>query len=244
MELSQRLSAVARYAPKGSVVADIGSDHAFLPIYLIKTGKSPRAIVGELNPGPLAVAEKNVREAGVSDRVDLRLGDGLSVIENGEADTVCISGMGGTLIVSILEAGKERLRSVRTLILQPNVAAKNVRKWLYDNGWELTGETILREDGIIYEVLCAIPGDPQAPYRSERWSLDQWFEIGPFLWRQSSPIFKEKWERELEQAERALKGLAQAKSKEAEIRKKTFEERVQWIKEVLACTQTVKQSSK
>ncbi|WP_170145306.1 tRNA (adenine(22)-N(1))-methyltransferase [Ammoniphilus oxalaticus] len=240
MELSQRLTAVARYVKPGSKVADIGSDHAFLPIHLIQSGKSASVIAGEVNRGPLEMARKNVDQTGFSKQIELRLGDGLSVIEDGEVDTVCISGMGGTLITSILDAGIERLSSVQQLVLQPNVAEKQARKWLYDHGWELVGETILKEEGIIYEVFSAVRGNAKAPYQSQQWPLEQWFELGPFLWSEKSPIYKEKWEREWGNTKRVLSDLKRAKSTEIETKRMELEDRLKWIEEVLTCMQTVR----
>lgn len=239
MELSRRLTAVAEYVELGSKVADIGSDHAFLPIYLIKTGRASAVIAGEVNHGPMEAARRNVQEAGLLDQIQVRLGDGLSVIEDSEVNTVCISGMGGTLITSILDGGMNRLKSVQRLVLQPNVAEKNVREWFFRHGWELAGETILKEEGVIYEILTATPGDPNRPYRCDQWTLEQWFELGPFLWEQKSPILKQKWQEEWGKTERVLKGLEQARSIEVSRKKEEVKERLKWIEEVLTCMQTV-----
>ena len=239
MELSQRLTAVAEYVEPGSKVADIGSDHAFLPIYLLKSGRASAAIAGEVNRGPMEAAKKNVQEAGLTHLIQVRLGDGLAVIEDGEADTVCISGMGGSLMTTILDGGLDRLKSVQRLVLQPNVGERNVREWFFHHGWQLAGETILKEEGIIYEVLTAIPGDPNRAYRSDQWTLEQWFELGPFLWEQKSPYLRQKWQEEWDKVERVLKGLEQAKSMEVSRKREEMKERLRWIEEVLTCMQTV-----
>ncbi len=237
LEISKRLLTIANYVNPGSRVADIGSDHAYLPVFLIQNEKAKSAIAGEVNQGPWKSALQHVKEAGLSEHIDVRLGDGLSVIQNGEVDTICIAGMGGTLICQILEAGIKRLPSVSQLILQPNVAEKNVRKWLYHNGWELKGESILKEDGILYEVLSAVPGNPDAPYVNKNWSRNEWFEVGPFLWEERSPIFKEKWEEEYKKVERVLNSLEQSSSPEAMAKKEEMSIRLKWIKEVQTCLQ-------
>lgn len=239
-EISKRLLTIANYVNPGSRVADIGSDHAYLPVFLIQAGKAVSAIAGEVNQGPWTSAVQHVKEAGLSERIDVRLGDGLSVVENGEVDTICIAGMGGALICQILEAGIKRLSSVSHLILQPNVAEKNVRKWLYQNGWELKGESILKEDGILYEVLSVTRGNPEAPYIHKDWSLDAWFELGPFLWQERSPVYKEKWQEESKKVERVLNSLEQSSSSEALAKKEEMANRLEWIKEVQKCLQTDK----
>lgn len=238
--VSKRLDTIASFVQPGSKVADIGSDHAFLPVYLVQTGKAECAIAGEVNKGPWESAKRHVLASGLADRIDVRLGDGLSVLSDGEVDTVCIAGMGGTLISHILEQGLSKLPSVGHLVLQPNVAERQVREWLHKNGWQLIGESILEEDEVIYEVLSAIKGDPELPYGSDRWSRDEWFELGPFLWTQRSPILLEKWKAEKEKAERVLQGLEKSRSAGAEEKKTEIEQRLTWIEEVLQCLQTDK----
>lgn len=154
-KLSKRLTAIANLVPRGDVVADIGSDHALLPVYLVVNGISPRVIAGELNAGPFEAATSQVRAAGLSDRIDVRRGDGLTVLEPGEVDTITIAGMGGALIVDILQQGLDRLTDVRSLILQPNVAEDAVRRWLAEHDYMLLDEQIIMEDGITYPILYA-----------------------------------------------------------------------------------------
>jgi len=236
LTISDRLKTIADYVKKGSIVADIGSDHAYLPTYLVQTGIAKRAVAGEVNVGPWESAQNQVRAAGLSDKIDVRLGNGLAVLhEHDQVDTVCIAGMGGTLISSILETGKHSLRNVGHLILQPNVAEKNVREWLYQNGWELKDETILKEDGIIYEILSAERGQPSLPYQQGLWTIEQWFEIGPFLWKQASEVLREKWLNEKQKAAQVLHNLDNAKSEEAQVKREEVNKRIKWIEEVLRC---------
>jgi len=153
--LSIRLAAIAARVPASSRLADIGSDHALLPVYLAEQGKLAAGIAGEVNPGPYEAARRQVRESGVEDRIEVRKGDGLAVLAPGEVDVITIAGMGGGLIVSILEAGADRLAGVRLLVLQPNVGEDQVRRYLLANDWLLAAEEILEEDGKIYEILTA-----------------------------------------------------------------------------------------
>ncbi|KYD22465.1 hypothetical protein B4135_1255 [Caldibacillus debilis] len=191
--LSRRLAAVSRFVLPGSIVCDIGTDHAYLPIHIIRTGKAAKVIATEAAQGPFERAGKNVREAGLEGKIELRKGDGLSVIdEQDQIGCITVAGMGGTLIANILEAGKDRLNGVKRLVVQPNVGARKVREWFLQNGWELIGEEILEEDGQFYEILAAEKGDPYRPYRH----LQKELLFGPFLLREKSPAFREKWRRE------------------------------------------------
>lgn len=155
MKISTRLREIAERLPSGCKFADIGSDHGLLPIYAIKQGIALSAVAGEVNDGPLEAARRGVLSHGVQDRIAVRKGDGLAVIEAGEVDTITISGMGGALIASILADGVTKLAGVNRLILQPNMAEAAVRRWLLDQNWLITDEIILEEDGKIYEIITA-----------------------------------------------------------------------------------------
>lgn len=153
-KLSKRLETVASFVPTGAIVADIGSDHAYLPCYLVHKGIAARAIAGEVVKGPYESAVKQVRTEGLTDKITVRMADGLAAVEESDEITaVTIAGMGGPLIVSILEKHPEALKTVTRLILQPNIHAKAIREWAMVNGWAIQDEVILEEDGKIYEVL-------------------------------------------------------------------------------------------
>lgn len=244
VENSIRLQTIAQLVPSGYRLADIGSDHAYLPTYLVREGIAPAAIAGELNEGPLQVASKRVEEAGLSQKITIRQGDGLRVITPGEVDAVVIAGMGGTLIISILQNDEDRLAGVQRLILQPNVAAQSVRRWLYSHGWQLVEERIVKEDGKIYEIMAAEPAqriENQEPwdlaYEHPQLSQEHLFLVGPFLVRQGSAIFHEKWQGELHKREQALESMKKAKEQEQVMEQlRRFQDEIKRIKEVLQCT--------
>ncbi len=153
-KLSKRLETVASFVPTGAVIADIGSDHAYLPCYLVHKGIASRAIAGEVVKGPYESAVRQVRTEGLTQSITVRLADGLAAIqEEDHVNTVTIAGMGGPLIVSILEKHPASLKNVTRLILQPNIHAKVIREWAIANGWAILDEVILEEDDKIYEVL-------------------------------------------------------------------------------------------
>lgn len=232
MNISERLKIIASFIKKDSVLADIGTDHAYLPIYALKQGSIHRAICGDVSKGPLRMAQKHVREKGLEDKIALRLGDGLDVIRpDDRVDCVTICGMGGFLISEILDEGKERLLPVKRLILQPNNGEELVRRWLMENNWELISERILEEEGHIYEILVAEPGDGKKPYTC----LEKELLFGPFLLKEKNRIFRMKWEREKIAMQQVLKQLEQA-IETPEILKKmeSFRKKIRWIEEVLA----------
>ncbi|GEN33216.1 MULTISPECIES: tRNA (adenine(22)-N(1))-methyltransferase [Aneurinibacillus] len=241
IELSQRLQTIGDMVKPGHRVADIGSDHAYLPTYLIQKGIASACIAGEVNRGPWQSAERQVRSAGLAEYIDVRLGNGLSVISPGEVDTVCIAGMGGSLIASILNEGCEKLAGVQQLLLQPNVGAPLVRRWLLAHGWQLSKEKILEEDGVIYEILEAVPGNPELPYEGRSLSREELVEVGPYLWQEKSPVLRKKWEQERDKLKSVQEQLQRAKNPEAEEKKREVAKRLTWMEEMLSCMQTDKE---
>ncbi|MCM3586305.1 tRNA (adenine(22)-N(1))-methyltransferase TrmK [Mesobacillus maritimus] len=231
-KLSARLATVASYVSEGLRIADIGSDHAYLPCHLVKKGVVPFAIAGEVAEGPYQSARKQVRLEGLSEQIIVRKGDGLEVVQPGEVDCITIAGMGGALIANILEAGKDKLKNVKKLVLQPNVGASAIREWLIENNWKLTAENILKEDGKIYEVLVAEIGNPEEPY-GNRHELEILF--GPYLLKEKNEAFKEKWGLEKQNWERILNQLEKADLNEATQSKKTeVIEKIKMAEEVLS----------
>ncbi|GAB2703209.1 tRNA (adenine(22)-N(1))-methyltransferase [Paenibacillus thermoaerophilus] len=245
MKLSDRLRRIAEQVPAGSVVADIGTDHGLLPVALVSEGTAERAVAADVNRGPLEAARRQVAMAGLGDRIDLRLGNGLSVLREGEVDVVVIAGMGGSLIADILEAGRDRLPGVKRLVLQPNVAADQVRRWLLAREWKLIGEQILEEDEKIYEILTAEPAagpeDASEPYEPLRLCADLTVGrelqllMGPHLLRRPEPVFAAKWRYELEKLEMIRRQLANSGQEAARERERELGEQARLIGEVLAC---------
>jgi tRNA (adenine22-N1)-methyltransferase len=231
-KLSERLATVANYIPMGSRIADIGSDHAYLPCHVVKKGAVRHAIAGEVAEGPYQSALKQVELEGLTERIVVRKGDGLEVIQPGEVDCITIAGMGGTLITSILEAGKDKLVNVERLILQPNVGAHAIRSWLCEHNWKLVSESILKEDGKIYEVLVAQNGSGEGIY-CEMEELELLF--GPYLLKEKNDAFSEKWALEKKNWQRILNQLEQAEQNDSTLEKKReIENKLKMVEEVLS----------
>ena len=207
--LSKRLSLVGQEVPKGARLADIGSDHAYLPVALMLAGKIDFAVAGEVVKGPFESAKAQVAKNGLSEKIMVRLADGLAAVQAADAiDTVTIAGMGGTLIAQILASGQEngQLKGSERLVLQPNVGEQQVRRWLAVNSYEIVAEHILEENNKRYEIIVAEPRktDSQLSYTPEE------LFFGPFLLKEKSPIFLAKWQQEAEQLRRVLQQLQQA----------------------------------
>ena len=162
IKLTDRLSAIANEIKKGETVADIGTDHGFLPIYLWEAGISPKVIMADISKGSLEKARQNCLSTHPDMVFDLRLGDGIKVLENGEVDAVAIAGMGGILMTEILEADLEKTKSLKKFILQPRNNVGVLRKWLLDNGFDIINEQLVLEGKYICEILTVVVGEGQA----------------------------------------------------------------------------------
>ncbi|WP_165006056.1 MULTISPECIES: tRNA (adenine(22)-N(1))-methyltransferase TrmK [unclassified Enterococcus] len=228
LDLSKRLAAVGDFVPDAARLADIGSDHAYLPVALMLKGKIDYAVAGEVVKGPFESAQKQVKKDGLEDRIIVRLANGLDAIEKtDEINAITIAGMGGALIRDILEAGKEnqRLNGNERLILQPNIGEQTLRKWLWQNQYEIIAETILEENKKIYEIIVAEKTEKVVEY-SEIELL-----FGPFLLEEKSEVFQTKWARELHQKKLILKQLEQAANQKE--RSERIQKEINLIQEVL-----------
>lgn len=208
MRLDNRLAAVAALAPRGAKVADVGTDHAYLAIALVEERGAQKVVATDKNEGPCAAARRTLSSAGLLERVPVRCGDGLAPISPGEVDTVCIAGMGGGLIASILAAGAEVLSGVSRLVLQPMNDAASLRRWLYENGWHIAEESLATADGRLYEIIAAEPGAEETPVT---WLLT----LGPALWREKPPLFSCHVEAQRSRLRRILDGMEKSEAAKA-----------------------------
>lgn len=227
-KLSDRLTGVADFVEQGAILADIGSDHAYLPCYLIGTGKINKAIAGEVVKGPFESAKRNVERKKLSDQITVRLANGLAAIDpKDHVDTITIAGMGGPLIASILEDGSSALTSVKRIIAQPNIHASSIRIWAMQNGWKIVDERILKEDHKIYEILVLERG--QATYNELQ------LLVGPVLMIEKSAIFLEKWRREASEWQRIFDSLEHAgNSEDINDKKNELEKKMELVRRVLS----------
>ncbi len=153
MHIRKRLAAIASYVRKGSRVADIGTDHGFLPLYLIENDISPTCIASDVREGPASAARKHIAAAGQQNRIDVRVGNGLETVKPEEVDDIVIAGMGGETITAILEAAQWLQSPHYHLILQPMSHTEILRQWLYTHGFSTVCERLLTDGGKSYILL-------------------------------------------------------------------------------------------
>ncbi len=154
IKLSKRLSTAASYVRSGAFVADIGTDHAYLPIYLMLTGKAVGALASDINKGPILKAQEHIKKYGLSEKIYTQIANGLDNVEKYCPTDIIICGMGGELIAEILDASSYVKSKGIRLILQPMTSVYELRSYL-SNGFSTIAENIVCEDGKIYQIICA-----------------------------------------------------------------------------------------
>ena len=159
MEISNRLKSLAEEVDNNSSIVDVGTDHAYLPIYLYKKEKIAKAIAVDINEGPLQKANENISKYNLQNFIETRLSDGLKEIKSGEVDTVIIAGMGGMLISKILKDKLDLLEKCKKLILQPQLDSDEVRKTLHYLNFKIIKEKMIKEEGKYYNIIVAVKGD-------------------------------------------------------------------------------------
>ncbi len=155
MQLSTRLMAVAEMAAGAVRLADIGTDHGYVPIYLALYRNLEYAVAMDVNPGPLERAREHIRQYGLEEKIITRLSDGAAELLPGEADTVVLAGMGGQLMIRILTEGEARLQGVGTFVLQPQSEIESVRRFLHRQGYRIVQEDMVKDDGKFYPLMKA-----------------------------------------------------------------------------------------
>lgn len=233
IKLSNRLKMVASYLPKGTFFVDIGSDHAYLPCYICLKDETSHAIAGEVREGPYKRALETVEAYQLTNKVEVRLGNGLDIInyDDGVKELV-VAGMGGSLISQIIESGKEKLTTVNRLILQPNNAAHLVRKLLLELGYSLTHEDILEENNHIYEIIVA----DKIKNEQSQWNpteMEKQLLFGPILMKEKSPVFFKKWKMEKQKLIKVIHQMKNAKNIDYE-KLAQYETQLKWMEEILS----------
>lgn len=210
MNLSKRLQCVVGCVQSGGVVADIGCDHGFTAIELVKSGKASGAVAMDIHEGPLSRAREHIKEYGLTGKIDCRLSDGASALMAGEADTILISGMGGALICRILRGSVQVISEAKELVLSPQSEIDLVRHELHNLGFRIAEEQMVFDMGKYYVVIRAVPG-------KEKYASEEEYIYGRCLIDGASDIFIEYMHRELVRVEGILErigGKGNLKSRE------------------------------
>lgn len=229
MDISKRLKTIANYVPVGTnCVVDIGTDHGYIPIYLIKNKIAKKCIACDINPLPLNNAKANIASYGLSDQIETRLSNGLAKINMGEADAIIIAGMGGMLIINILEEKKALVKAVGLLILQAQLDIVEVRRYIHSINFTIIDEQMVYEDDQYYTIIKAQPGY-EKPYST----------IG-YLFGQKNidkkePILKQLIGSEIQRLNLLDKNIAKNKTRQAQKRLSEIREEIATYKEVYEC---------
>ena len=213
VELSPRLKTVASFLEGATLLCDVGSDHAYLPVYAIQQGLITRAIAGEVVKGPFESAQQTVQDYVLNDKISVRLGDGLDVVTSeDEVTAISICGMGGELISRILEAGYSgrHLNGRERLILQPNVAEHFVREWLMNHSYRIVEETVVEDNHRLYEIIVAEPVDKRVEYTELE------LKYGPILLKEATELCVAKWNRMNRKNKEILEQLQKSKTPQLE----------------------------
>lgn len=208
-ELSERMAAVASMVSFGTAAADIGCDHGYVSIYLYNSGKCRKCIAADVKEGPLRTAEKNIEAYKAEEGVEVRLSDGLENISCGEADCLIISGMGGNLIIKILDAFPDKRDAAAEMVLEPQSDAEKVRRYLCSKGYSIEKEALVTERGKYYPVMKAVRSEKRQSLSEEE------YIYGPCLIKNRDPLLKEYLHKEGRRIESVILELEAAGSKTA-----------------------------
>ena len=225
LELSPRLKIIADSIKGYNSVADIGSDHAYLPIYLVKTFNIKKAVASDVNKGPVEISRERLKQYDVEKHVEVRRGDGLEILEAGETEVIVIAGMGGMLIRDIMEKGKSIIESAKLIILQPMRDSDCVRKWIFGNGFDIIDEELVKEDERIYEVIWASPG-------SGYMDKDDPMLIGDKIIKKKHPLAAEFIDKKIEELEKVIALLEGKNTINSRKRKEECENLILYYREV------------
>ena len=215
MILTERLKKVAEYVKNSRCLADIGTDHGYVPIFCVKNGTAKTAVASDVNTGPLKSAEKNIEKYGLSEKISVRLSNGFENFENGEFDTAVIAGMGGLLINEIVEKGKNKFSDETRLIIQPMIAQSEVRRYLSENGFVIEDESLACEGNKIYNIFLCRKG-------FEKLSEFDVF-VGKRIFEKKGELFKRHMDGKIFTLTKIVEGLKKAGNGADELEKREAE---------------------
>lgn len=226
MKLTSRLLEIANLVDTGSSIADIGTDHGYIPAYLMKNKKIKFAILSDVNKGPLENAKKEFTLQNINENIEFRLGSGFEVLEINEVEIAIVAGMGGILISEIIEAHQDIAKSFKKIIFQPMQAPEKLRKYLFENGYNIISEKLVKEDFRIYEIIVAnYVGKNKINHIDLFETNNIYFEVSPSLINSKDPLLNDFLDKKIESYKKIETKLMQkinnsTKNKKIEIQKK------------------------
>ena len=230
-KLTARLQKIAAQVTIGHRVADIGTDHGYIPVYLLKNKISPFVIAGDINERPLKCAEDNIAFNNLSHCIETRLGNGLSILKPKEVDTIIIAGMGGLLISELLNSSKEIVQNLDTLILQPMQAQSELREYLVGNGFIIEKDILVREGRHIYEIIVAKPEERIK-------AIDPiYYEVGLYIYNNPRPLAMEFIDRKIKTTREIIRNIGENVSGPSAEKLKGMKKKLKKLEEVYLCLQ-------
>lgn len=227
MNLSKRLQKIADFVPADSKVCDIGTDHGYIPVYLVKENISNKVIGTDISKGSLDKIIDLVEKEKLQDLIDIRLGDGLYILSPNEVSTLIIAGMGGLLISEILEDGKDVANTIENFILQPMVGVEELRRYLIENKFKIIDEELVLEDGKYYEIIFAKEGDQII-------DKDIYFEISEILIKKKHPLLRSFIEHKKNKIKSILKDIESIDTERSKDRYNQIKSKLDKYQEVLS----------
>lgn len=191
MKLSERMKAVAAMVTNGNVLADVGTDHGYVPIMLVLRGYVPSAIAMDINEGPLQRARENILMYRLQEKIDTRLSNGVEALTDGEAESIVIAGMGGELMIRILTDGESVCRTAKELILQPQSEIQKVRKFLREHEYRIVDENMVLEEQKYYSVMKVVPVEKDTTWDKMNETVTIACDrYGPLLLKNGNPVLR------------------------------------------------------
>jgi tRNA (adenine22-N1)-methyltransferase len=220
LNLSDRLIAISSMVDNGAIIYDVGTDHAFIPIYLAKNQRIIKGYASDLRSGPCKIAQKNVELFALQDKITVIQSDGLKSLKD-DVTTIIIAGMGGGLITTIIEESYDKISEKQVLILQPNTNVKDVRMYLASHGFTIIDEEVIFEDDHFYEIMKVVKKTGEL--------TENEMIFGPILMKKKSPVFISKYQKEKVTYEAVLEKLTDSNIK----RRQEILDYIQRIEEIL-----------
>lgn len=226
LEISSRLSQVAHMVSAGKRLADVGTDHGYIPVYLVKNQIIPSALAMDLRSGPLERAKEHVAQYQLQEKIECRLSDGFANCSADEFDCAVIAGMGGELMIHILDAKKEIMDANKEFILQPQSEIDKVRRYVHSRGYKIEAEEFLFDGGKYYTIMKILPGKQKFQYEYE-------YQYGQFCICQKNLILKEYLLKQQESLKEICIHLQNTDGTKAKNRLKELQEKIDQIGEAL-----------
>lgn len=236
MDISKRLNRIIELVPPSASIIDVGTDHGYVPIGVIKAGKAETAIASDFRPLPLRKAEANIRLEHLEDRIRTVRGSGLTTVSPGDVEGAVIAGMGGNLTRDIMEDSIEVVRSLRFLLLQPAQNPEVLRQYLYEGEYDILLEDLVKEDdGRFYEYLLVRPHAGKVKEKDKEELPLCGYEVSPWLIRNGHPLLREYLDTRIDEFHEIISKLSEdsdnARSRKVELEEKIikFKEIIKWI---------------